>query len=93
MAETASILHVLDVVVLRLITPLAVIILISGIDDLWIYGAWLFLRTKRVLPDACAPAMAAGERRIAIFVPLWHEHEVILDMLAHNIGCLGIVTK
>ncbi len=76
-----------DAIALWLIVPLTAVILVSGIDDLWIDAAWLWLwATGRFRRFAAAPN--AAERRIAIFVPLWREHQVILDMLAHNIGCV-----
>jgi bacteriophage N4 adsorption protein B len=87
MAEAGSVLSTLDAFALRLIVPLAAVILVSGIDDLWIDVAWLWFwaagRFRRLVAAPNTP-----ERRIAIFVPLWREHEVILDMLAHNIGCV-----
>jgi adsorption protein B len=82
MAEAGS---VLGAFALRLIVPLTAVILVSGIDDLWIDVAWLwFWAAGRFRELAAAPN--TPERRIAIFVPLWREHAVILDMLAHNIG-------
>jgi adsorption protein B len=86
MAET-------DAIFLQLLAPLAVIILIVGVDDLWIYAAWIWFqlwgrRSWVGQTSVCREHSARPERRIAIFLPLWHEHEVILDMLANNIGCL-----
>jgi adsorption protein B len=80
----------IDTVMLRLIAPLAVIILLIGIDDLWIYAAWLWLLVWGRLSTCggLATRQHNTERRIAIFIPLWREHEVILDMLANNIACL-----
>jgi hypothetical protein len=33
----------------------------------------------------------ARQRRIAIFVALWHEHELIEQMLRHNLSALRIM--
>jgi hypothetical protein len=30
----------------------------------------------------------AGQRRIAILVALWHEHQVIGEMLEHNLAAI-----
>ncbi len=81
----------IDSFVLWLVTPLAVIFLLSGLDDLavdfaWLY-AWLAERLTvsrdhaRRIPDAPA-------RPIAILVPLWHEHAVIARMLEHNLAAI-----
>ncbi len=45
--------------------------------------AWI---TRR-LP--ATPAIAgSGEKTIAIFVPLWHEHSVIAGMVEHNVSAI-----
>jgi bacteriophage N4 adsorption protein B len=65
--------------------PLAVWILLSGLDDLLVSGAFLLFR--RFTPAWPAPEelAAAPRRRIAILVPLWREHDVIGPMLEHNV--------
>ena len=69
-------------------TPLAVYLAISGIDDLFVDVAWLTLwlgdRHKATTPPPRQP-----ERRIAVFVPLWRESAVIEQMLSHNIAALN----
>ncbi len=72
-------------------TPLAVIFLLSGLDDLAVDFAWLYAwvaerltvsrRDARRIPDA-------PPRPIAILVPLWHEHAVIARMLEHNLAAI-----
>ena len=74
------------------LVPLAVYVLVSGIDDLFLDAAFiyrwfvlhLFGRPWFPWPDP-AEVDAAPRRRIAIFVPLWHEHAVIGSMLERNI--------
>lgn len=79
----------LDIVVAACLVPLALWLLVSGLDDFFI--SLLFLAGKRPrvrVPDAAGLA-AAPHRRIAVFVPLWHEHAVIGRMLEHNISVIG----
>ena len=80
---------------IRLLAPLAIAILVSGLDDLTIDVAWLAdwldrkLRPQAELfPPGPRQLESAPRRRIAILVPLWHEHEVIASMLEHAIGAI-----
>jgi adsorption protein B len=68
--------------------PLALWILASGIDDLFIVAAWLFGSARGGSDWEAARESAGPERRIAIFVPLWQEAGVIAKMLEHNIAAL-----
>jgi len=81
-----------DHAVMWALVPLAIIFLIGGLDDLAIDFMWLWLRVK-LLADkrrgsGSAKPSAASQRRIAILVPLWKEHEVISRMLAHNLAAI-----
>lgn len=82
-----------DVVVARCLFPLAFIILISGLDDLALDAVCLLAWLSGRLPSK--PAVTAsddgdgGEKRIAIFVPLWHEHAVIAGMVEHNAAAIN----
>jgi adsorption protein B len=67
-----------------ILAPLAMLILAGGIDDLLLIFLWLL--SKRHSRRA-APA-DSGEKPIAVFVPLWKEHEVIGGMLDHNIHAI-----
>lgn len=68
------------------LVPLAVWILVSGMDDLFISVVFLFTSGKR---SGWPPAAGlAPERRIAILVPLWREHCVIARMLENNLAAI-----
>jgi adsorption protein B len=83
--------HGIDNFVLWLVTPLAAIFLLSGLDDLAVDFAWFYAwaaerftvsrRDARRIPDA-------PPRPIAILVPLWKEHAVIARMLEHNLATI-----
>jgi len=73
------------------LVPLAVIFLLSGLDDLAIDIAWLvsWLRAGKTRRDLRVRDLSgAAERRVAILVPLWEEHAVIARMLEHNLAAL-----
>jgi bacteriophage N4 adsorption protein B len=72
--------HLLDTCVAAALVPLAVWLLISGLDDVFI-DLWWLARCRRLrLPPRCD----APERLTAIFVPLWREEAVIRGMIEHN---------
>ena len=69
------------------LAAVAVWILLSGLDDLFIDLVYLFRRETFTRPRE--PELApARQRRIAILVPLWHEHQVIGQMLRHNLAAI-----
>ena len=81
----------LDAWIAAWLVPLAAYVLVSGLDDLlldaafvyrWVAFHW-FGRPWFPWPTS-AEVDAAPRRRIAIFVPLWHEHAVIGSMLERN---------
>lgn len=78
-----------DSFVAALILPLAILILISGLDDLIVDAVWVWgwVKGKSRKASTLEPASAL-EKRIAIFVPLWKEHAVIASMLEHNIAAI-----
>ncbi|MDQ6760790.1 MAG: glycosyltransferase, partial [Acidobacteriota bacterium] len=85
----------LDSGVLWMLLPLGIYILFTGLDDLFIDLIWLYFSARERLfgkPRVTLPEEAqlasCPEKRIAIFVPLWHEHQVIGQMLAHNIAAI-----
>ncbi len=70
------------------LVPLALWILISGLDDVWITLVSVYLGRRRTsLMDGPAPERTS-ERPIAIFVPLWHEQGVIGRMLERNLSVI-----
>jgi bacteriophage N4 adsorption protein B len=84
-----------DRAMLQILAPLALAILISGLDDLTIDLAWAAdwlhrkLRPRADLfPPGARQVEAAPRRRIAILVPLWQEHRVIARMLEHAVSAI-----
>src|SRR6187399_779647 len=65
--------------------------LVSALDDFVVLLAWLCALADRqegpVWPKA-GELFAGRERRIAIFVPAWHEEAVIARMLEQNTAAL-----
>jgi adsorption protein B len=68
--------------------PVALWIVISGLDDLFITLAGFATCRIRFPWPADAALRHAAERPIAVFVPLWREHEVIGRMLEHNLAAI-----
>src|SRR5689334_11923837 len=84
-----------DRFVLAILAPLAIAILISGLDDLIVDVAWIWTWLKSKLrpaasmfPPGALQLENAPRQRIAIFVPLWQEHHVIGRMLEHNLASI-----
>ena len=83
--------HAVDNFVLWLVTPLAVIFLLSGLDDLAVDFAWFYAWVAERLTVSRYDARRIPDvppRPIAILVPLWHEHAVIARMLEHNLAAI-----
>jgi bacteriophage N4 adsorption protein B len=85
----------IDHLVLAILAPLAAAILVSGLDDLVVDLAWAWIWLKSALrpsaslfPPGPRQLENAPRQRIAIFVPLWHEHMVIGRMLEHNLAAI-----
>ena len=70
------------------LVPLALWILVSGLDDLFITLAFLWTRRRSFPWPSDADLDAAPERRIAILLPLWREHRVIAQMLERNLAAI-----
>ncbi len=86
----------LDNSVAACLVPLAVWVLLSGLDDLvldlacvyrWLRGR--FSGGGAVCRLGRAELEAAAEKRVAVFVPLWREHQVIGRMLEHNLAAVN----
>jgi bacteriophage N4 adsorption protein B len=85
----------IDRAMLWVLAPLAISILISGLDDLVIDIAWLmeWLSSKlRPHPPLFPPGQrqldSAPHQRIAILLPLWQEGDVIARMIEHNLAAI-----
>ncbi len=95
MSHLADLRQAADGFVLQLLVPLGIYLLFSGLDDLFIDMVWLcftvrgklFWKPRVVLPSE-RKLVSSPEQRIAIFVPLWHEAEVIGGMLTHNVAAI-----
>lgn len=76
-----------------IVVPLAVWILISGLDDLFVDAVclftWISQRTLIRPADQAVEreaALAAPQKRTAILVPLWKEDGVIRQMVRNNVS-------
>jgi len=84
-----------DRLVLWLLPPLAIAVLISGLDDLTIdaiwAGAWLGRKVwpkENLFPPGARQLDSAPRQTIAILLPLWKEHEVAAQMLEHSLAAI-----
>jgi adsorption protein B len=68
------------------LVPSALAVLISGLDDmaLNLICLWAWARGK----SKPKPSKTAEEKHLAIFVPLWHEYQVIAGMVEHNVAAI-----
>jgi adsorption protein B len=78
--------------IVSLMGPLALWVIVNGVDDLFILlaaaYAWLrfrFTSRQQERGPTEKDLDAVPQRRMAIFVCLWREHGVIRDMVEHNI--------
>ena len=78
----------LDHWVAACLVPLAVWILVSGLDDLFIDLVFFLTGRKQFRWPAESELDQAPQRRMAILVPLWHEYRVIGRMLEHNLSVI-----
>ncbi|HYO83626.1 MAG TPA: glycosyl transferase family protein [Bryobacteraceae bacterium] len=79
---------VADAAACFVLAPLTIWILLNGIDDL-VVDAVAFVASVRStfqLRPAIRTVRQMPERPIAVFVPCWHEHEVIPQMIQRNLG-------
>ena len=79
----------LDSWIAAAVIPLAIWMLVSGLDDLFVTLVWLLKRPPQVAWPSDAQLEKAPERRIAILVPLWHEDRVIGQMLDRNLASIA----
>jgi adsorption protein B len=73
---------------LRTVVPLAIYMIASGLDDLFVTLTvavqWLRRRTHSITPDL----HSKPEKLIAIVLPLWQESRVIAGMVQHNLAAV-----
>jgi adsorption protein B len=72
---------------------LAIWVILSNLDDLFLDLAWVYrwlvteiLGRRRIRIPTEEELAGAPRKRIAIFVPLWREHQVIRSMIEHNLA-------
>ena len=70
------------------LAPLGVWILLSGLDDLVLVAACLSRRRRDPGPPTEAQISAVREKRLAVFLPLWLESDVIGYMVEHNVAAI-----
>ncbi len=61
-------------------------LVLNGVDDLILNLFWmrLWFRPKETTPEI----RGEPEKTLAIFVPLWQEHEVVRQMVTHNVTAI-----
>src|SRR5687768_863787 len=85
----ATILHWTDSIAMASLPPIAAWILVTGLDDLFLLAMWVVEMLRGGSREWDAALETSGpERRIAIFIPLWHEDTVIAEMIEHNIAAI-----
>jgi adsorption protein B len=84
----------LDAWIAAMLIPIAIAILLSGLDDLILdlvcLRGWFRNRSaeRRAARPPAKELRQAPQRRIAIFVPCWNEHAVIGRMVEHNTAAI-----
>jgi adsorption protein B len=78
----------IDSAVAACLLPLALWILLSGLDDLVVLLAFLYGWAHNRTPTETAAGNDRQEPMMAIFVPCWREDGVIADMLEHNLSVI-----
>jgi adsorption protein B len=70
--------------------PVGIVILLSGLDDLVLILVCLYDKFRRLAlyPPGEENLRRVPEKRLAIFVPCWHEAAVIGKMIEHNIAAI-----
>ena len=80
----------LDSFVASCLLSSALLILISGLDDMLLNAVclWAWIRGSAFRSTCQEKPPNAVEKAIAIFVPLWHEFSVISGMVEHNVAAI-----
>jgi len=71
-----------------ILAPLAMWVLASGLDDLFLDLLSIWRRLKRRGRDAQGSSPPAPEKKIALLIPAWREDAVIEQMLDHNLAAI-----
>lgn len=76
----------LDAIVAFLFPAVMGWLVLNGVDDLLLNLFWirLWFRPKEAPPEI----RGQPEKTLAIFVPLWQEHEVVRQMVTHNVTAI-----
>jgi adsorption protein B len=75
--------------------PIAIIILLNGIDDLFLDLVCLYDWARRRLSKDRTHSLTEKDfrqpplNRLAIYIPCWHEHGVIGAMVEHNVAAIN----
>lgn len=77
-----------DQLILEWLTPLALWVLINGIDDLFVDAAQAFFYLRERGRPSVPPASLTLEPRLALLIPCWREADVIEQMLERNLASI-----
>ena len=86
----ASLAAAVDGFLAAVLVPVGIVILLSGLDDLVLVVVCLVdtFRRGRYRDAIIGSGSFRPEKRLAIFVPCWHESAVIGKMIEHNIAAI-----
>lgn len=90
LSQLASWTAQVDTLLAYLLPPLAVAILISGVDDivLDLFCLYHFVRSRFSARPSTTDPRTIPRKRVAIYVPCWRESEVIGRMIEHNLAAI-----
>ena len=80
----------IDGLLSAVLVPLALAILVSGLDDLTLLVVCLreWLRRWKGPASSCTALRSIPQKRTAIYVPCWKEAGVIAHMIEHNLAAI-----
>ena len=71
-----------------LLPPLAIWLVVSGVDDLILFVLSVYFRVSERGAAPSVDAAGGPERNLAIFTPLWQEEAVVRQMVSHNVTAI-----
>ncbi len=77
-----------DRLILEWLPPLALWVLVNGVDDLFVDLAQAFFWLRERSRPVVAPAAPAAEPRTALLIPCWREADVIERMVERNLAAI-----